>query len=85
MFQVAMETMETALGAKCKGGKALANGASFENRRAAAIGAVSTGSAEDCRSQPSMGQSTAAKKNPRPGGIGRGFLFAFVTLDFTGQ
>ena len=43
---------------------------SFENRRAAAIGAVSTGSAEDCRSQPSMGQSTAAKKKtPTPGAL----------------
>jgi hypothetical protein len=59
---------------------------SFENRRAAAIGAVSTGSAEDCHSQPSMGQSTAAKKeNPHSGGIGVGVRFAFVTLDFTDQ
>ena len=55
---------------------------SFENRRAAAIWAVSTGSAEDCRSQPGMGQSTPAKeKTPTPGAVEQGFLCAFVTLD----
>ncbi len=54
---------------------------SFENRRAAALMAVSTGSAEGCRSQPGMGQTTPIqRKTLGPGAVDRGFLCAFVTL-----
>lgn len=53
----------------------------FENRSAATIQVVSTGSAEGCRSQPGMLPLTAQnKKTLVPGAVGRGFLFAFVTL-----
>ncbi|MBA4162352.1 MAG: hypothetical protein C0515_09820 [Novosphingobium sp.] len=63
---------------------------SFENRSAPfdklrAIGVfecVSTGSAEDCRSQPGMGRpGPVQKKTLGPGALDRGFLCAFVTLD----
>lgn len=46
-----------------------------ENRSAAALLAVSTGSADRCRSQPGMDQSKATqKKTLVPGAMGRGFL-----------
>ena len=52
-----------------------------ENRRAATIKVVSTGSAAARRSQPGMGQSADPnKKTLGPGALDRGFLFAFVTL-----
>ena len=55
--------------------------ASVENRRAATLMVVSTGSAERCRSQPGVGQSADPnKKTLGPGAMDRGFLFAFVTL-----
>ena len=53
-----------------------------ENRSAAAIKAVSTGSAGQCRSQPGLGRSRPIqKKTLGPGALDRGFLCAFVTLD----
>jgi hypothetical protein len=53
-----------------------------ENRSAAAIWAVSTGSAVRCLSQPGFKQSRPkTQKTLGPGALDRGFLCAFVTLD----
>ena len=52
-----------------------------ENRRAATVKVVSTGSAGQCRSQPGFSQSgPSQRKTLGPGALDRGFLGAFVTL-----
>ena len=52
-----------------------------ENRRAATLLVVSTGSAAGGYSQPSLGNSTPTqRKTLGPGALDRGFLGAFVTL-----
>ena len=56
--------------------------AAFETWSAAAVLAVSSGSAGGCRSHPGMVQISAVqKKTLGPGALDRGFLLAFVTLD----
>ena len=52
-----------------------------ENRRAATLMVVSTGSAGRCRSQPDLSQfDPSQRKTLGPGALDRGFLGAFVTL-----
>ena len=52
----------------------------FENRRAATFLVVSTGSAEQCRSQPLANDHHSTKtENPRTGGNGPRVPCAFVT------
>ncbi len=97
MFQVAIETMPQALVPNPAAATPLEACATWlgiglaqagarmaldENRRAATLKVVSTGSAAVGRSQPALGHSTPTQtKTLGPGALDRGFLGAFVTLD----